>query len=180
MGGFPQNSHCTEKRKDEGTEQKEIEAKGPLGVRGQIYNDRESISKPGSLKLKTNEKSLSDLRPPPSNELYCQFHGEVHRQWGPPHPTCVAFPTARDHLSSQQRRKPFIKELCLCKILHMDGLTPVQAACFKVVRGATSDHRCPLLPFPQLSPAATHMEFEACVATGLEKPGSQKCSCLPG
>lgn len=114
MGAFPQNSCCTEKRKAQS--EKEIEAKGPLGIRGQIHNDRESTSKPGSLKLKkTMKRSLSDLRPPPSNELYCQFHGEAHRQWGPPHPTCLALPTARDHLSSQQRRKPFIKELCLCR-----------------------------------------------------------------
>lgn len=108
---------------------KETEAKGPLGVWGQIHNDRESTSKPGSLKLKTNEKSLSDLRPPLSNELYCQFHGEVHKHWGPPHPTCLALPAARDHLSSQQRRKPFIKELCLCGILHIHGWAHSNASC---------------------------------------------------
>lgn len=36
------------------------------------------------------------------------------------------------------------------------------------------------VPFPSAPPAAIHKEWEACVAAGLGKPGSQRCFCLPG
>lgn len=143
---------------------KEKEPQGPLRVRCQVHSDRETSDKTGRLKKK--KKVFIWIKPFSSQELSCQFHGEVRGQRGPPQPTCLAWtPSPGSFIKSADGKIP------------QHTATPLQDVEHRWIRPDPRPACISIPPRKDISLIPTHIPSPALLVQLHTQRSRQVCGC---